>query len=64
MREKFEIIYKNRVHMFELDRNGFVWLITEKDGIISGSNHGQVRPVGDVNEAKAIAEVMLYSMGY
>lgn len=64
MREKFQIIYKNRAFNFELDKDGFVWLMVEKNGIVSGSNQGQVNPARNINEAREIAEIMLYAMGY
>jgi len=63
MNTKFSIIYKETNFNCELDRDGFVWIIQD-DELRSKTNNGQVKPARNLNEAKEIAELMLYSMGY
>ena len=64
MREHFVVEYKGNLFNFEFDKNdGLIWLI-QNDEIKSKTNNGQVKPARNLEEAKKIAELMLYSMGY
>ncbi|RAV27544.1 hypothetical protein [Sinomicrobium soli] len=63
MNEIFSIMYKGKSYYCELDEDGFVWISLEDD-INSKTNNGQVKPARNLQEAKEIAELMLYSMGY
>ena len=63
MNTQFSIIYKDNNFDCELDRDGLVW-INQNDLLKSKTNNGQVRPARNLEEAKEIAELMLYSMGY
>jgi hypothetical protein len=61
MENRFSIEYKGNNYDCELDKEGLVWII-QKDEM--KSNNGQVRPAKNLDEAKEIAKLMLYSMGY
>ena len=64
MRDAFTIEYKGKNFQFEVDRNdGLVWLI-QNDKVESKTNNGQITPARNLEEAKNIAELMLYTMGY
>ncbi|WP_313115383.1 hypothetical protein [Aequorivita sediminis] len=63
MNTKFSIVYKGSNFDCELDKDGLVWIIQD-DELKSKTNNGQVKPARNLNEAKEIAELMLYSMGY
>ncbi len=63
MNKKFSITYKESQFDCELDKDGLVWII-QNDDIKSKTNNGQVKPARNLDEAKEIAELMLYSMGY
>lgn len=60
---EFSIIYKGSNFDCELDGNGNVWIVQD-DELKSKTSNGQVKPARSLDEAKEIAEQMLYSMGY
>jgi hypothetical protein len=61
MEKRFSIEYKGNNFNCEIDKDGLVWII-DKDEM--KSNNGQVRAAKNLDDAKEIAKLMLYSMGY
>lgn len=63
MKDKFSVNYKGESFHFEVDDNGFVWLLEIQNNNIK-TNNGQIKPARNKEEAEQIAKEMLYSMGY
>lgn len=63
MKDRFTLLYKENNYNFEVDNDGFVWLVDKQNKNIR-SNNGQMRPAVNRIEAEEIAKHMLYSMGF